>query len=159
MTIADIRHRKLSILLQEECGGNVSLMANKLGKAYPQVYQWIKRTKYKDNNNLRAISSMSARHIELIFNKPVGWMDIADTLDVPLTQNEEENVTLSKINSMGFDELISVISTLTNDLNTAKARLADVLSQQNPSASIANKANSGGGGAEALKESEIRTLN
>lgn len=73
-TIQEIRHYKFTRLIQE---GNFTLaqVARRLGKQYPQVWQWSSRSVAKSNGLHRSIGSTSARLIEEKFDKEIGWMD------------------------------------------------------------------------------------
>lgn len=76
-TIEEIRQLKLVELLNKNCEGSITKLAQHIGKSCPQVCQWVKRTPYHNNvaGRLRSIGSDSARAIEIKFKKPVGWMD------------------------------------------------------------------------------------
>lgn len=72
-TIEEIRHQNLMII-RKECG-SISKIAEKTGKSYAQVHQWVKRTKSFKAGIPRSMSSASARLLEEKFDKEIGWMD------------------------------------------------------------------------------------
>lgn len=66
MNVRDIRRERLLDLLAEHGGRKVDL-ARAIGKAPPQVSQWV--------NRVRTITEDTARQIERKTGKPAGWLD------------------------------------------------------------------------------------
>ncbi len=79
-TIDEIRLERLKILINEY--GGASKLEKIIDKSLPQISQWIKRTPDSKTGKPRAISTRTAREIEVKCNKPQGWMD------APVVANE-----------------------------------------------------------------------
>ena len=128
-TIEDIRHQRLLILLSE-CGGSITKLSSKIDKSYSQTWQWVKRTKSVKTGLPRSINSLSARHIERVFNREPGWMDLPVTMTAPLEKGGLSMLTEEEINSLRFDELIKVINHLNENVTQAKLRLSELLKNE-----------------------------
>lgn len=73
-TIEEIRQARLLQLLEQPDFPTVQALATKLGKSHAQVSQWKNRSK-RTGGGESNIDSASARMIETVVGKPIGWMD------------------------------------------------------------------------------------
>lgn len=83
-TVSKIRVDRLNALIKEM--GGTRLFCEKIERSEAQVYQWINQLADSKSGKPRSISNASARRIESICGKPVGW------LDQPIKSNEESNI-------------------------------------------------------------------
>lgn len=74
MKTIDLIYRENLQLLIKETGG-VRNLAERIGKSYAQVSQWKNASKDSKTGRPRSMSADACREIEVICNKPTGWMD------------------------------------------------------------------------------------
>ena len=71
MDVYHYRRENTRWLCQEEHGGSISAMANRLDRQQSLISRWIGKTK-----NPKTIGSWTARRIEREYHKSKGWLDI-----------------------------------------------------------------------------------
>ena len=71
MDINEIRLNNIDQIVASRCRGVKAEFARKIGKEPPGIARWWS----KSEKHRRNIGSKSARHIEMIFMLPSGWMD------------------------------------------------------------------------------------
>ena len=84
-TISDTRRANL-LILADESGGKQEL-ADRIGKGYSQLSQWINASKNSKTGRPRTVGNDSARHIEQSCGKPVGWLDVSHDNNVGVIGN------------------------------------------------------------------------
>lgn len=72
-TIDEIRRERLAILRKE--AGGVGALAERLGKNFSQVSQWLNASLNSGTGRPRGMSDDVCREIEEKCDKPRGWMD------------------------------------------------------------------------------------
>lgn len=69
----EIRLDRLKLLIDES--GGVSKFAERIGKQYAQVSQWVNQSIDSKTGKRRSMNDNTVRNIEQLCNKPRGWMD------------------------------------------------------------------------------------
>lgn len=98
--MSDIRRANALKLLKKHCNGVIKEFANKLGKNERQCSNFLRE------KNPHNIGNMIARQIEVAFEYPVGWLDIANEVE----QKQIESVGTEYTSLM--DSLAVVLSKL-----------------------------------------------
>lgn len=129
-TVEENRRQRLW-LLEKEFGSQVAL-AERIQKSPSQVSQWKNASKYSDSDKRRVMDRTTARHIEKMTGKPLGWMD------QPIGTNQETSEsqlgsrpTLSENISPEARDLITAIERLDRTLDKKEVLKAITLLANN----------------------------
>ncbi len=94
-TISEIRRANL-LVLSDELGGKPAL-ADRIGKVYSQLSQWINASKSSETGRPRTVGDDSARHIEKSCGKPRGWLDVSHESNVGAVDSSRNSVDVPLI--------------------------------------------------------------
>jgi SOS-response transcriptional repressor LexA len=83
-TIDDIRHARLLVLIKEH--QSQAALARVISKSPAQISQWVNKSPNSASGKPRVMEGETAREIERLCEKPVGWMD------QPLAATEQANI-------------------------------------------------------------------
>jgi len=81
-TISQTRHANLLLLIAR--AGGITAFSNKIDCSHSQVSQLKNRSKHSISGQPREIGDDVARHIELMMELPVGWMDQPHPVFAPI---------------------------------------------------------------------------
>lgn len=111
-TVDEVRRMRL-VMLERECGSQATL-AERIGKAPPQISQWKNASPSSSTGRGRAMSSDVAREIEEKMGKPRGWMDTPPSY-ADLHPNDRITHAMRVMESMTpyqLDQAVRVLDTL-----------------------------------------------